>query len=121
MNLIFDLETDGLYNSVSRIHCLCVHDLCTDQTYVFNDEGSEQPISKGIQLLEDASTLIGHNIINYDIPVIKKLYPWFDPSGELMDTLVLSRVIHSDILKIDQKRRWPHMPLQLYGRHSLEA
>ena len=50
-------------------------------TWSYNDKGSEEPIVRGIQHLEDADCICGHNIINYDIPVIRKLYPWFrDPS-----------------------------------------
>jgi hypothetical protein len=121
VNLVFDLETDGLYNDVSRIHCVGIYDLDTKQTFVFNDEGDTQPITKAVQMLEDAECVIGHNIINYDLPVIRKLYPWFSPAGMSLDTLVLSRLYHANILKTDQKRKWKHMPLQLYGRHSLEA
>jgi hypothetical protein len=121
MRLIFDIETNGLYDDVTHIHCIGIHDLDAKETYVFNDQGNAQPITKGVQLLEDANSIIGHNIIGYDIPVIRKLYPWFTPSGTVMDTLVLSRIYHADILKVDQKRRWNHMPLQLYGRHSLES
>lgn len=121
MNLIFDLETDGFYNDVTQIHCLAIHDLDTDQAFVFNDQGSGQPISRGLQMLEDATNIIGHNIIGFDIPVIKKLYPWFEPTGRPIDTLLLSRLLHTDILEVDRKRKWQHMPLQLYGRHSLES
>ena len=121
MNLIFDCETDGLYDDCTKVHCIGIYDLDTKQTLVFNDEGSEQPITKGVQLLEDACCLIGHNIIGYDIPVLRKLYPWFTPNARVVDTLVLSRIYHADLLKTDQKRAWKHMPLQLYGRHSLEA
>ena len=120
MNLVFDLETDGLLDDVTRVHCLCIHDLDAKETYVFNDQGDQQPITKGVQMLEDADCIVGHNIIGYDIPVLRHLYPWFKPSTAV-DTLVISRVIHADILKVDQKRKWKHMPLQLYGRHSLEA
>jgi DNA polymerase elongation subunit (family B) len=121
MNLIFDLETDGLLNDVTQIHCLAIHDLEDSQTYVFNDRGNQQPIVKGIEMLEDADAIIGHNIIGYDCPVIHKLFPWFNRSDNVIDTLVLSRLYHADILKVDQKRKWKMMPLQLYGRHSLEA
>ena len=121
MNLVFDLESDGLYDDVTHIHCIGVYDLDTRQTFTFNDEGSEQPITKGVQLLEDADTLVGHNIIGYDLPVIRKLFPWFQFTGRAGDTLVLSRIYHADLLKTDQKRKWKNMPLQLYGRHSLEA
>jgi hypothetical protein len=121
MNLVFDIETNGLYDDVTCIHCVGILDLDTKQTFVFNDEGSEQPITKGVQMLEDASSLIGHNIVGYDIPVIKKLYPWFNPKGKVLDTLLLSRLYHANILDIDNRRKWKHMPLQLYGRHSLES
>ena len=120
MNLVFDLETDGLLNDLTRVHCLGIHDLDTKQTLVFNDQGDQQPITRGVQMLEDAESVIGHNIIGYDIPVLRNLYPWFT-APPAIDTLVISRVLHSDILAIDQKRKWKHMPLQLYGRHSLEA
>ena len=121
VNLIFDIETNGLYDDVTHLHCIGIHDLDAKETYVFNDTGSAEPIVRGIQLLEEADSVIGHNIIGYDIPVIRKLFPWFSPSGATMDTLVLSRIYHADILKTDQKRKWKYMPLQLYGRHSLEA
>lgn len=121
MNLVFDIETDGLYHDVTTIHCIGIYDLDTKQTLIFNDQGSEQPITKGVQLLEDANTVIGHNIIGYDLSVIRKLYPWFHRRGRSIDTLVLSRLYHADILNIDKKREWKNMPLQLYGRHSLEA
>ena len=121
MNLVFDIETDGLINDVTQIHCIGIYDLDTEQMLVFNDQGSHQPITKGLQLLEDATNIIGHNIIGYDIPVIRKLHPWFDPSGGVMDTLVLSRIYNADILKKDEVEEHKHMPLQLRGRHSLEA
>ena len=73
--LVFDLETDGLYDDVTRIHCLVIYDSETDQTLVFNDEGSEEPISRGVQLLETADIICGHNVISYDIPVLQKVYP----------------------------------------------
>jgi len=121
MTLIFDLETNGLLHDVTHIHCLAIYDTETKQMLTYNDEGNTEPLTRGIQRLEDASEIVGHNIINYDIPVIRKLYPWFSNVGRVLDTLVLSRVCHPDILSIDGKRKWKNMPLQLYGRHSLES
>jgi hypothetical protein len=121
MTLIFDIESNGLLHDVTRIHCLGIYDTETKETLVYNDEGDTEPLTRGIQRLEDASEIVGHNIINYDLPVIRKLYPWFTRVGRVLDTLVLSRLYHADILKTDQKRKWSKMPLQLYGRHSLES
>tara|TARA_B100000073_G_scaffold294119_1_gene258009 strand:- start:519 stop:1025 length:507 start_codon:yes stop_codon:yes gene_type:complete len=118
--IVFDLETDGLLDTVSKIHCLCLYDSEADKTYVYNDAGSAEPIVRGVQILNDADCIVGHNIIGYDCPVIQKIYPWFK-RPYVIDTLLLSRLFHPDILEVDKKRKWEHMPLQLYGRHSLEA
>lgn len=120
MDLLFDIETDGLYNNVTTIHCVAIKDLGNDEIYVFNDEGTQEPIARAITMLEGASTIIGQNVINYDIPVIKKFYPWFTPPRTI-DTLILSRLYHPDLRQIDADRNWAHMPLHLRGRHSLEA
>ena len=121
MNLIFDLETNGFLKDVSTIHCLAIHDLDNKENYIFNDTGTQEPVVRGIQLLADADSVIGHNIIGYDLPVIRKLYGWFDIPGVVIDTLLLSRLYHSDMMKLDKKHNWKHMPLKLYGRHSLES
>ena len=120
MNLVFDLETDGLLDKFTKIHCLCIHDLDEAQTYTFNNEGNKEPIVRGVEMLADADCIIGHNIIHFDIPCISRIYPWF-VSPYLVDTLLLSRLYHPNLLDIDQKRKWPQMPINLYGRHSLEA
>jgi uncharacterized protein YprB with RNaseH-like and TPR domain len=119
--LIFDIETNGLLHDLSCIHCLVIYDVEADQTTVYNDEGSADPVVRGITYLEEADCIVGHNIIGYDIPAIKKLYPWFNPKGEIVDTLVLSRQYHADLYTLDSRRKWKGMPMQLYGRHSLEA
>lgn len=121
VSLIFDIETDGLLENVSTIHCLVIHDLDTKQTIPYNDQGNQEPISRGVQRLQDADCIIGHNIIGYDCPVLHKLFPWFVEPDCVVDTLLLSRVYHSDMMRLDKKHNWKTMPLQLYGRHSLES
>ena len=121
MNLIFDIETNGLLYNVTTIHCLAIHDLETKETHSYNDTGNQEPITRGIQRLKDADCIIGHNIVCYDIPVIRKLYPWFDPNPYMVDTLLLSRLYHANMMKLDKKHLWEGMPLKLYGKHSLES
>lgn len=119
--LIFDIETNGLLYNVSSIHCLVIHDTETNKTMVFNDEGSADPIVRGVQLLEDADLVVGHNIIGYDLPVLRKLYGWFGRTGDCLDTLLLSRLYHPNLMEIDKQNNWEGMPLKLYGSHGLEA
>lgn len=118
--IIFDLETNGLYDEVDTIHCLVLFDTEVNETYIYNDQGTQEPIVRGVQVLADADCICGHNIIGYDVPCIRKLYPWFTHNN-IVDTLLLSRLIHADMMSVDKKRNWAQMPLQLYGRHSLES
>ena len=133
--IVFDLETNGLLNDATRIHCIALYWGEDDRIESFNDEPYGPPnaikedapmagnyaVHTGLQWLETAEYLVGHNIIGFDLPIIKKLYPWFDPRGTIVDTLLLSRLYHPNLLDIDKNHNWKHMPLQLYGRHSLEA
>ena len=119
--IVFYIETDGLLNDCTQIHCLIAYDTEAKETYTYSDSGTQEPVVRGVQLLADAVCIAGHNIIGYDIPVLRKFYPWFDRSTGMVDTLLLSRLIHPNLIDIDKRRQWPHMPLQLYGRHSLEA
>ena len=128
---VFDLETNGLLKDATRIHCLSIYWEKDKRVETFNDERySESPkdlpmannsITTGLGYLEVADILVGHNIIGFDIPIIKSIYPWFSPRGTIIDTLLLSRLYHPNLLDIDKKHNWNHMPLQLYGRHSLES
>ncbi len=128
--LVFDLETNGLLHDLTRIHCLSIYDSETDKIESFNDERNNQyPIHEGLSRLAVADWIIGHNICGFDLPCIRSLYQFFKPPKQILDTLLLSRLFHPNLLEIDWKRKERRrnegiqdlMPLQLFGRHSLEA
>jgi len=143
--IVFDLETNGLLHDATRIHCAALYWYEDDRVETFNDEaygdgtydikedapmGGNYAVHTALQWLETADVLIGHNIIGFDLPIIKRIYPWFSYSGTVVDTLLLSRLYHPNLLDIDQPKdkytkerttRWEDMPVQLTGRHSLEA
>mgnify|MGYP001165505288 FL=1 len=118
--LLFDLESTGFLRQGSRIHCIVARDLNeVDQTIVFDNQ-NDQSIDLGIEQLKRADFLIGHNIAGYDIPLIKETYD-FDYQGQVVDTLVLSRLFYPHIKERDYERRPSGMPQRLYASHSLEA
>ena len=120
--LVFDIETNGLLHDVYEIHCIAIYDSTKEESFVFNDRGGScQPITEALHWLTSADVIAGHNIIGYDLPVLRKVYPWFEYNGDVLDTLVLSRLYHPNLMEIDKRRNVPRMPMQLYGRHSLEA
>jgi DNA polymerase-1 len=84
MKLIFDIETDDL--DATKIWCIVAKEL-NGKSYRFTPD----EIEDGIKLLQDADTLIGHNIIGFDLPVLGNLYN-FKYKGEIIDTLVMSRL-----------------------------
>jgi DNA polymerase I len=118
--LVFDLETNGLYHNVTTIHCLSIYNTNTNTYHRFDP--ISRCIEEALDILEDAPEIIGHNIIGYDIPVIKKLYPSWNPKGKILDTLIWSRLIFPDIEDKDWARyNAGKLPANLIGSHSLES
>ena len=96
MRCIWDIETDGLKPTV--IWCLCA--IKDDKMYTL-----EMPTKEMVEeLFSDVTEHVGHNLINYDIPVVEKLLD-VSINGQIIDTLVMSRLYNP----------------QLDGGHSLDA
>ena len=117
MSLLFDLETDGLLKELTKIHCCVIIDTDTNKTTAY---GPEQ-IPAALERLAAADELVGHNILGFDIPAIKKLYPDWQHQGTLKDTLVMSRLVFADLMTIDSARNFLGLPGRLHGSHSLRA
>lgn len=124
--LLFDIETNGFLDVLDRLHCLVIKDADTGQVYSCAPEFTEDYIGfvEGLELLSKADKIVGHNIIKFDIPAIHKLYPWWEPQGQVIDTLVLTRMLWPELAKEDAARRKKnpnYLPGNLVGRHKLEA
>ncbi len=109
--LVFDLESDNLYDNATKIHCICIEDLDTREYREYYNDDAE--IRRGIDYLMGATTLIGHNIIHFDLPVITKLFGRIY-TGRVIDTLILSRLSNPD-----RMNPWG-IPGNV-GPHSVEA
>jgi DNA polymerase I len=117
--ILFDLETDGFLENVSKIHCLVTKDAETGEVKSY----TKADMQTGLDALEQADRIIGHNIIKYDLPVIQKLYPGFSyEPKKAFDTLVCSRLIWPNVGEWDAKLvHNGKMPAKLWGSHSLKA
>lgn len=119
MELIFDIEADNLLDDATTVHCIVCRDITWDTEKVYTFEPDQ--IKEGLVFLSKADTLIGHNIIDYDLRVLKKLYD-FDYTGKVIDTLVYSRTIWCDVREIDiTLSKKNNFPQKLMGSHSLKA
>ena len=89
MQLIFDIETNGLRPSI--IWCICA--LKGEEMVTI-----EKPTKKDVQeLLQGVKEVIGHNIINYDIPVVQRLLGISFDDYKITDTLVMSRLYNPSL------------------------
>ena len=121
LRLIFDLESDGLLEAVTRVHCIVIGELDTNRVYEYGPER----IADALEHLERADTLIGHNVQSYDLSVLRKLYGWSPaPTCRIVDTLIAGRLILPNLANLDgevAKRAKDKAFGQIYGKYSLEA
>ena len=125
MRLAYDLETNGLLDTVSTVHCMAVVNIDTGAEHFFLRSAYrvqglkvDGDILEGINYLKKATTLVAHNHLGYDYPVLQKLYG-FLTNAELIDTFVLAPLVYPDVRDDDFKRT--NFPMKLIGKHSLEA
>lgn len=130
MRLLFDIETDNYLEHCTVIHCIVTKNVDTDEVQRFRPH----EIKRGLKFLQAAKVLIGHNIIDFDIRAIKKLYPKWDHNAEIYDTLIAAKLAYPDIKNRDFKRlrsvmnkdpksrtQVETMRMRNIGKHSLEA
>lgn len=123
MALIFDIETDGFLQDVTKIHCLVIKDTMFDKVYTYTGKDIEDGLLDLQAAAAQGEKIVGHNIIKFDIPVIQKLYPWFKVvEYNVVDTLVLTRLIYSDLKERDGANiEKGLLPSKMWASQSLEA
>ena len=117
--LVFDLESDGLYDNVTVIHCIVIYDIQTKQMHRYGPD----LIVSAIDHLSSGDVLIGQNILFFDIPVLQKLFP--DTAkfrGRIIDTLICTQLIWpKEVLYDLDTEQYPEVPKNLKGRAGLKA
>jgi DNA polymerase-1 len=102
MRICYDIEASGLVNYeldnkgnmktvADRIHCIVAQNVDTGQVWKFRPD----EIAEAVELLKQATVLIGHNIIGYDNLIMEKLAGWM-PTCKMVDTLIVGRLMHPD-------------------------
>ncbi len=136
--LVFDTESDDLLEGATKIHVINLIDRETGARESYHDhpEVSTRNLSgtlaDGVERLREGvrsgRTLAGHNVLRHDIPLIAKFFDDFTvPADQIFDTLLISRLIWTDLEDIDKRairrRRRPKefLDKHLTGRHSLQA
>ncbi len=107
-----DIETDGLLPDVTKVWCAVVKDMSDGQDYRFVLDDDLNNVRKFCSFLSSFQCIRGHNIIAFDLPVLRKLYGW-EYHGTIEDTLLMSRLQRPD------RRTPPHC--KRAGPHSVAA
>jgi len=118
--LFFDIETNAIndwstYSDLHTVHCLSIYDPMIPKMLTFHGES----IERGLLELQKADRIVGHNVIDFDIPALKKLYGFSPPLIKVLDTLVVSRCVFPDLRNDDFGRNG--FDKALVGSHSLKA
>ena len=91
MTTVFDIETDGLLDVLTKIHVMSWSN-CMGEVKHTHDYDEMRYV------LLNTETLVGHNIIRFDIPAIEKVLG-IKVKARLIDTLALSWYLHHDRMK----------------------
>jgi DNA polymerase I-like protein with 3'-5' exonuclease and polymerase domains len=94
--LVLDIETN---TALSTIWCCITQDVETGESICHTESATLAP------LVKEYDQIIGHNIIGFDAPVLRRLWNIGIPKSKAVDTLILSRLLNP----------------QLEGGHSLRA
>ncbi len=93
MKVVFDIECNGL-NNPSEIWVIVCKDVETCHKQIFRCPTRDaEERARFLAYAETVSTWIGHNILQYDVPVVERLLRLSIPVDKTLDTFILSKLI----------------------------
>lgn len=135
--LYFDIESDGLLDTVTMCHCIAVTDMDTGEEFYYGppvppDHAKWTPllgtptgtVEEGIQRLAKADLTVAHNGVDFDYVCLEMLYTWFHRCAKAWDSFVAAKVVwpYDCLLAPDMQRvKAGTMPMMMVKRHSLKA
>ena len=92
--IFLDLETNGLLDTVDTIWLAITKDPSTNEVKTFSDHDEKsEPLKDLTTYLEKFDSIIGHNLIAYDLPVLLTLMNWKPKADvKLVDTMIISQL-----------------------------
>lgn len=114
---VFDIESNGLYDTISCIWCMWIFDVNSGEKWGFGPAQIQEALKK----LSEADVVVGHNVIDFDLPACHKVFPkTIEYKMKVLDTLTLSRYLKPD--RIGDSPEYPKGdPRHGPSGHSLHA
>lgn len=101
---VFDVEANGLLDTISTIHCFVFSSLDGKEVEKFDNTQWDEAIA----FMKTCDVLIGHNVVSYDFPAIEKI-TGYKYTGKKVDTLIMSRL------------QYPNRPVPFHAKNKKEA
>lgn len=130
MRLVVDLETDGLLQTVTKIHCAILQDIDSSYSELFIFTTASRTIDF-LDKISKTNDLIFHNGFGFDLLVLDKIFNWKPSSDQKVhDTYILSQLLYADMWLSDEMHSVGDgnagFPGKLfskrdYGSHGLKA
>jgi DNA polymerase I-like protein with 3'-5' exonuclease and polymerase domains len=119
---IVDAETNGLLHELDVVHCIVLKNIDTGDILSCADQPGYPSIERALDYLSEATEVIGHNLISFDLRALNKVYPSLalDPNCGIYDTLNMSRLLWPELEPVD-RAKFSHIDSKFIGRHSLAA
>ena len=102
--IVFDIETDNLLDTATTVWCICTRDIKTgaieigiDKEYLpIESPVPVVPMQKALDTLANASILIGHNVVGFDLHILQKFYGLSLFHKKIRDTLCMSKLFQPE-------------------------
>lgn len=95
--LIADCETNGLLRAMTRLWTIQIGDAETDEVTVYCDCLPGYPsLREGAARLKAADRVVFHNGMGFDFHAINRIYPGTLRVEQILDTLVLARLLNPE-------------------------
>ena len=119
---LLDCETNGLLHELDVVHCLVLKNVETGEILSCADQPGYPSIDRALDYISEATQLIGHNVINFDLRALNKVYPSLElrHDCDIYDTLNMSRLLWPELEPVD-RANFSHIAPKYIGRHSLAA
>lgn len=115
--LLYDTEGNGFVANATKIHCVGIIDLKTEEVLGFRPH----QIKDALQLLSEAEERIGHNIQKHDEKLITKLHGAL-PGAKISDTFIIARTMFPNVKMTDSSLiEAGKLTEKLRGKHSMKA
>lgn len=97
--LFADCEGNDYLDGITRMWSLQIAEGVDGEVVVYADHPDYPPISEGLELLKGCDKVVFHNAFGFDFFAINKVYPGTLQRDQIIDSLILSRLMNSTAMR----------------------